>query len=105
MKNEDMECLTNRIREKIGDENVALISDELGLLITDTVNVNTELENKDKQIEKLKDDKDNLLTTNSKLFQQVSQALDVKAINENKDEKEQKKFSFKDCFDKKGNFI
>ena len=36
MKEKDMEALTQRIQEKLGEENSALIADDLGLLLSDT---------------------------------------------------------------------
>lgn len=103
MKNEDITKLTQKIQEKIGQENSALISEELATLISDTANVNSQMEKQSSEIETLKSDKEKLLDVNSKLFLQVSQGYDESLIDEKKPE-EKKPFSFKSCFDEKGNF-
>lgn len=103
MKNEDISKLTQKIQEKIGQENSALISEELATLISDTANVNSQMEKQTSEIETLKSDKEKLLDVNSKLFLQVSQGYDESLIDDKKAE-EKKPFSFKSCFDEKGNF-
>lgn len=103
MKNEDITKLTQKIQEKIGQENSALISEELATLISDTTNVNSQMEKQLTEIETLKSDKEKLLDVNSKLFLQVSQGYDESLIEDKKAE-EKKPFSFKSCFDEKGNF-
>ena len=103
MKNEDLTKLTQKIQEKLGQENSALISDELATLISDTANVNSQIEKQSSEIETLKSDKEKLLDVNSKLFLQVSQGYDESLIEDKKAE-EKKPFSFKSCFDEKGNF-
>lgn len=103
MKNEDITKLTQKIQEKIGQENSALISEELATLISDTANVNSQIEKQSSEIETLKSDKEKLLDVNSKLFLQVSQGYDESLIEDKKAE-EKKPFSFKSCFDEKGNF-
>lgn len=103
MKNEDITKLTQKIQEKIGQENSALISEELATLISDTANVNSQMEKQTSEIETLKSDKEKLLDVNSKLFLQVSQGYDESLIDDKKAE-EKKPFSFKSCFDEKGNF-
>lgn len=102
MKNEDITKLTQKIQEKIGQENSALISEELATLISDTANVNSQMEKQSSEIETLKSDKEKLLDVNSKLFLQVSQGYDESLIDKKPEEK--KPFSFKSCFDEKGNF-
>lgn len=103
MKNEEITKLTQKIQEKIGQENSALISEELATLISDTANVNSQMEKQSSEIETLKSDKEKLLDVNSKLFLQVSQGYDESLIEDKKAE-EKKPFSFKSCFDEKGNF-
>ena len=106
MKNEDMQNLINGIQEKIGKDASGLISDDLGMLLTDNTKMNKEITNKDNEINKLKDQKEKLIATNGNLLQQISMGNeeDFKNIN-NKKEEPKKPFSFKDQFDEKGNFI
>lgn len=101
MKNEELEAITNSIKEKLGDENTALISDDLGLLITKNTEVYNSSINKDKEIARIKDDKEKLVIANGRLLQQVSMGVDD---TPKKKEEEKSSFSFKDAFDEKGNF-
>lgn len=104
MKNEDMQKLTNTIQEKLGEENASLIADDLGILLTDTANTNKQIEEKDNLIDKLKKDKDNLISTNGKLLQQVAMGFEETPKN-NDEEGNKKSISYKDVFDENGNFI
>lgn len=105
MNNKDMESLTQSIQEKIGKEASGLIADDLGKLITDNAHMNTEIETRDNQIEKLKNDKENLITANGNLLQQIGMGEEPPKRNENKEEEKPKVYSFKTAFDKKGRFI
>lgn len=103
MKNEELETITNSIKEKLGEENVALISDDLGLLITKNTEAYNNSVNKDKEIAKIKDDKEKLVLANGKLLQQVSMTNEDSYVKEKTDDKKSS-FSFRDAFDEKGNF-
>lgn len=102
MKNEDIEKLTNSIRAKLGDETSALISDDLANIILDNQNMNTAISSRDSTISELQKDKDNLIMTNNRLFQQVSIGEEPKLPDQ---EPEKKPFNFRSVFDEKGNFI
>lgn len=101
MKKEDLQKLFDGIQEKIGKENYAKMSDDIGVLITDNENMNNTISNKDSEIQKLKDNNELLITANGNLLQQVGMGEEPKR-NEVRDEP--KKFSLKDAFDEKGNF-
>ena len=105
MKKEDFESLTNYMQEKLGKENSSLIADDLGTLISDNNSMNAEIERQNQIIEKLKQDKENLINANGNLLQQVSMGVEKQKATINKEETTPKKFSFKSCFDEKGNFI
>lgn len=108
MKKEDFSNFINGIQKKLGKENSSKIADDLGKLITDNSQMNTELEQKEEQIQKLKTDKENLITANGNLLQQVAmgEKEDLDLNNKNNDEnKPNEPFSFKKQFDKNGNFI
>lgn len=106
MKNDEMQNLSNSIQEKLGKENSALIADELGRILTNNSQMNTEIENRDTKIEKLTQDKENLITTNGNLLQQISMAEDVKTVQKNTEQENTnvKKYDLKNAFDSKGNF-
>ena len=50
MKEEDIKTITDSIKEKLGEENSALIADDLGLLLTKNVEIQKELVEKDNTI-------------------------------------------------------
>ena len=104
MKQEEFENKMNSIQEKIGQEASSLILDEIGALLTDNKQMNTQLNEKDNQITKLKQDKETLQAVNGNLLQQVAMGKDTTNI-ENKEKEEVKKpFDFRSAFDEYGNF-
>lgn len=108
MKIEDMQNLVNGIQEKIGKDASGLISDDLGMLITDNTKMNNDLTDKEKEINKLKDQKEKLIATNGNLLQQISMGNSDDFLNkdtDNKDKDDKKPFSFKAQFNEKGEFI
>lgn len=106
MKKEELDKLINGIQEKIGKDASGLISDDLGMLITDNTNMNKDLTNKENEINKLKDQKEKLIATNGNLLQQISMGEEENFFIKNKKEEKEKpkKFNFKDAFDTKGHF-
>lgn len=104
MKNDDFQKLTSAIQEKIGKDASGLIADDLGKLISDNAQMNTAIETRDTQIEKLKQDKENLITANGNLLQQVAMGEDLNKPKEKEKEEEKKPFNFKSVFDEKGHF-
>lgn len=103
MTNKEFEKKMNAIQEKLGKEASGLIADEIGLLITDNSKVNNEIEEKNKEIEKLKQDKENLITVNGNLLQQVAMGEEPKKDEEETEVKKQA-FDFRSVFDANGNF-
>ena len=106
MNNKEMETFIKGIQEKIGKDASGLISDDLGMLITDNSKMNKDLTNKENEINKLKDQKEKLIATNGNLLQQISMGEEENFFIKNKKEKKEKpkKFNFKDAFDTKGHF-
>lgn len=106
MKKEDFDNLTKSMQEKLGKEASAKIADDIGKLITDNTQMNNEISKRDNEINKLKQDKENLIATNSSLLQQVGMSTEDFSTSKKpkEDEVENKPFSFKSCFDEKGNF-
>ena len=105
MDKKEFEKLTNSMQEKLGKENSSLIADDIGTLITDNQTMLLEIDKQKKEIERLKNDKENIITANGNLLQQVSMGVDEKPKAKDKEDTTPKKFSFKSCFDEKGNFI
>ena len=106
MTNEKMEELTNNIIEKVGEEKAGLIADDIGMLLTDNKTMNTEITNRDNEITKLKNDKENLITTNGNLLQQIAMGDDTESIykKEEKPKDEPKILDYRTVFDEKRKF-
>lgn len=104
MDKKEFEKITNNMQEKLGKENSSLIADDIGTLISDNNTMLSQIEKQQNEINKLKQDKENLITANGNLLQQVSMVADDKQ-KQTQQEDPPKKFSFKSCFDEKGNFI
>ena len=105
MDSKILDDITNSIKEKLGDDNVALIGDDLGMLITEnnkSVNLINDLH---KEVDTLTD-KNNLLTSaNSRLLSQIPmEKEDTKRQEENEESSKPKVFTLKDLFDDKGHF-
>ena len=103
MKSQEFQDKMNSIQEKIGEEASGLIIDEIGLLLTDNKNVNNELQEKDKEIEKLKARNESLMNVNANLLQQVAMADDPD-VQELEDNAMTESFDFRTAFDENGNF-
>lgn len=104
MKNDILENITKSIQEKLGKENSALISDDLGLLITENTKAFNESVSKDNEITTLKDRNEKLVIANGNLLQQVPKLDSYNHHEEPTKEESKKKFNFKDAFDDKGHF-
>lgn len=102
MKEEDLIKLTESIKEKLGEESSALIADDLGVLYTHNKEVQELLDNQSKEITRLKDTNEKLVSANGSLLQQVPMGKSEETKHEETSEK--KSFNFKDVFDKYGNF-
>ena len=105
MTKDAMTNFINDIEGKLGKENSSLISDSLGLLVTDNEKILENEQNLKKEIEDLKNKNSKLVSANSSLLQQVGQ-VNIKEV-ENKPEETSKatEVSLYDCFDKSGKFI
>lgn len=100
MNNEELTKFQNSIKEKLGDENISLIADDLGELITTGTNAFNKIQEQSNEIEKLKDDKEKLIRANGKLLQQVPMSEEPKKESEVLEHS----FSFREQFDEKGRF-
>lgn len=68
---EDFNKTIDAIKEKVGEEHSALISDELLSLMTEHKNITQQNEEQEKAIETLKTEKEELVSTNAKLFRRI----------------------------------
>lgn len=104
MNNEEIKKWINDINEKLGKEAAGKIADNMGILITDTAQVNKEIEKKDKNIASLTNDKEMLLRTNASLLQQVGEIDAPDDIHTKEEKAEYKPLDFRTVFDKNGEF-
>lgn len=102
----NVEEITNSIKTKLGDEEAGKIADDLANILINDNSLKESLNNKDKEIEKLKTDKDLLVSANANLL------LKIPAGKENdesfyddsrKESNEPRYFDFRECF-KDGRF-
>ena len=101
MNSEELEALTQSIFDKLGEENSALIVDDVASIITknnETISTIKELK-ADK--EKLKSRNDMLIDSNAKLMQQIPRGPSIDDVKEEK-EAENTKIDLMSCFDEMG---
>lgn len=106
MNKEDFEKNINNISTKLGEENNAKVADDLAILLTDNIAMNSEIENYKNEIEKLKNDKEMLIQTNGNLLLKVKMGFEEPNKNENQNQNNDNKpkYNLKNSFDEKGNF-
>ena len=105
MKEADFQEKLNSIQEKIGEDASNLILDEIGVLLTDNKAMNNTIDDKDKEIERLKKTNETLQNVNGNLLQQVAMGEDIEIQRKTKESEESKKpFDFRSAFDEYGNF-
>lgn len=105
MTKDAMANFINDIEGKLGKENSSLISDSMGLLITDNEKMLENESNLKKEIEDLKNKNNKLVSANSSLLQQVGQISPSEIENKPETSSQDSDISFYDCFDKSGKFI
>lgn len=106
MKIEDFKKQTEDLQSKIGKEKASLIADNIATLISDNMQVNKILDEKDEEIKKLTEDKENLMTTNMNLLQQIPMSEETKpSIDKKEKEDKRKPYDFRSAFDENGNFV
>lgn len=104
MDDKDLTRISESMKERLGEDEFAKISDAIGELITgNTLNLE-EIKNKEEQISKLQETNQQLITANGNLLKQVPKALDKDDAGEDEDTKPQK-INLRDAFDKNGKFI
>lgn len=106
MKNEDFKKVTDELQEKVGKEKASLIADNIATIISDNMQTNKLIADKDKEIQKLKQEKENLMQTNMNLLQQIPMGEDPtpKAKEKEQEKPKASAFDFREVFDENGNF-
>lgn len=99
-----IEDITNSIKTKLDEETYAKISDDIAnLSIFDNNNSNL-INEKNNEIIKLKDDKEQLIKANGNLMLKIPRGTEDPFENKEKEKESKKVFDFRDIFDEKGNF-
>lgn len=100
MNGEELRKLTDSMSSKLGEDKSAMIADDVGLIMTGFEKMSAQIEERDKRIKELEEDKSKLVASNGNLLRQIP------IYKEDEEEKEvaKKPFNFRDAFDEKGNF-
>lgn len=106
MDDKELIKITDSLTEKLGEEQSALIADDIGLLITANADIQKSIQSKDEEIAKLKSDKEKLVSANSNLLRQIPMGFEAPKPTPKPAEREETSsgFSFRDAFDEYGNF-
>ena len=103
MKEEDIKQITDSIKEKLGEETYATISDDIGILFTKNTEVQNQIVELNENVNGLTEKNSKLASANASLLQQVPMGLDNSKPSQI-DEEPKEPFNFKSLFDEKGNF-
>lgn len=96
--------ITNSIKEKLGDEESGKIADDLANLMIHDKSLNDSINSKETEIEKLKKDKDLLVSANANLLLKIPAGkVDDDEFSNNQKMEEYKPFDFRTVF-KDGKF-
>lgn len=103
MDEKQLTKISNSIKKKIGEENFAKISDDMGTLITgNAANLET-IKKSEEQINELRETNAQLITANGNLLKQVPMGNEEPEDSEKESKAE--KIDLRTAFDKNGNFI
>ena len=106
---DELKQVIDNIKKTIGEQNSALINDDLANLITNYDVTLDDINVKDDEIKKIKAENDELLKVNGKLFQKFTSKVDDKpdfniGNNQNNNDKPHT-ITLDEVFDSNGNFI
>lgn len=106
MDDKDLIKITDSLTEKLGEEQSALIADDIGLLITANADIQKSIQSKDEEIKQLRSDKEKLVSANSNLLRQIPMGFEAPkpAPKPEAEDSSLSHFSFRDAFDENGNF-
>lgn len=102
MTEEELNKINDNIKDKIGEENFAMIGDDLGTIITGREVMDQTIRDRDSEIAELKSKNEKLVAANAQLFKQIPVGHTSKETYE--EDMPLKNVSLKDCFDANGNF-
>lgn len=103
MTEEELNKINDNIKGKIGDENFAMIGDDLGTIITGREVMDQTIKDRDAEIAELKSKNEKLVLANAQLFKQIPVGHNSREESDEEDSPT-KNISLKDAFDASGNF-
>ena len=103
MTEEELNKINDNIKGKIGDENFAMIGDDLGTIITGREVMDQTIKDRDAEIAELKSKNEKLVAANAQLFKQIPVGHNSREESEEEDAPT-KNISLNDAFDASGNF-
>lgn len=105
LSKEEFEKIVNNLREKLDETSSALVSEELLATLSAYNNGYDEFVESSNEIEKLKNDKEELLKVNGKLYQKIG--FDKEEVEEDKtdDGEKEEELKIEDVIDEKGDLI
>ena len=104
MDNKILDDITNSIKTKLGDDNVAVIGDDLGMLITENNKSINTINDLNKSLKELEDKNKLLIDANSRLLTQIPMEKEETREQEKEESSKPKEFTLMDLFDDKGHF-
>lgn len=105
MTEDELNTINESIKEKVGEETFATISDDIGKIITGREAMAKDISDRDTTINNLKEKNQQLVDANASLFKQIpksSSNTDSKVNDQ--DETPLENVSLRSAFDKNGNF-
>lgn len=102
MTEEELNKINDNIKDKIGEENFAMIGDDLGTIITGREVMDQTIRDRDSEIAELKSKNEKLVAANAQLFKQIPVGHTSKESTE--EESPTANISLRDAFDANGNF-
>lgn len=106
LNNEEFNTIVDQLREKLPEENRALISDELTTIMANQTSGSSRINELEAEVKKLNEKNEELLLTNGKLFQKLGTPLTEKIEDEIiPQEKEEKLIDIKDVINEKGDIL
>lgn len=102
---EDFENLINALREKLDETTSALVSEEVLAILADYNNGFDEYQNALDEVSKLKNEKEELLKVNGKLYQKIGFDKEEKDEKEDEADSTDEKIEVEDVIDEKGDII
>lgn len=105
MTEDELNTISNSIKDKVGDETFATISDDIGKIITGRESMEKEIKSRDDEITGLKDKNQKLVDANASLFKQIPKSsIEDAGDSEKSQELKLEEVSLSSVFDKNGNF-